>query len=397
MGAAAALAACGAPEETDSAAPSSTATPATTGPADTAGDESTTTSPTSAGVTSMVPTSGTTDSDPTNPSDPTVDPSDSSSDCPGCINAGGVCESGEFDTACGRGGIACEACEAPAQCAEGVCEAPPGCSPDNCDGCCDGDDCIAVPNDAACGADGGECTSCEDPAVCDEGICQLPCEQSCIGCCTASGDCIEDADQTPDACGFLGFECTECDPGEECDFGLCLSPGCIDTCDGCCVGETCFTGFEDETCGFMESCDMCSNGTSCNGVDCAPQAGVQWQVTLVDGEVVGMQPGGGTWDAFGGNPDPYLQIEALNFTSSVVDNTTFPTWNETVTSSALTADLTAPLEFRMRDSDALLDQTIGTCTVNLPDTAFFGFHEVECEVDGNFSWSVLLSFAPVEK
>ncbi len=377
----------------DTAAPTGTATiGGSTGDSD--DDSSTTTGPTSAGVTSAVPTAATqTDSN----SDPTLDPTDTDSDCSGCINAAGICESGEFDDACGRGGSPCLDCKAPAVCAEGVCESPPDCNPDNCDGCCDGDDCIATPSDAACGAGGSECTSCGDDASCIDGTCELPCEDTCFGCCTAEGECIEDGDSNDDACGFLGLQCEACLGDQFCDFGICSSPGCIQSCDGCCVGDTCFDGFEDSECGFEETCEVCVDGQTCDGFDCVLSTSAQWQVVLLNGEIVPTQSGGETWDAFGGAPDPYLDIAELDFISMFVDNTVDPVWNETISTGILTLDLQEPLTFRMRDSDILVDQLIGTCTVELPDEAFGGLYEVDCSPGGDFAFSVLLSVQTVQK
>lgn len=383
---------CTGGEATDSASPTGTASIGGSTGGDGSGD-STTTSPTTAGVTSSVPTTQTT----TNPTDPTLDPSDTSDGCLGCINAAGICESGEFDAACGRGGSPCMACESPAQCAEGVCEAPPSCSPDNCDGCCDGDTCVAMPSNAACGADGSECTACDSDATCIDGACELPCEDTCLGCCTQDGECIDDADQSDEACGYLGFECEACTGDQTCDFGVCSSPSCIETCDGCCVGDTCYDGFEEAQCGYEETCEVCVSGQTCDGVDCVLSQTAQWEVVLLSGEITPMQPGGGTWDSFGGAPDPYLDIEELMFESAFVDNTVDPVWNETITSSIVTTDLQQTLTFRMRDSDVLLDQVIGVCSVDLPDSAFGGPHEVECNVGGNFAWSVLLSIQGVQK
>lgn len=385
---------CPAGEATDTAAPTGTASIG--GSTGETGDEtSTTTGPTSAGVTSAVPTSNSqTDS---SPSDPTLDPSDTEGDCAGCINAAGICESGEFDDACGRGGSPCLDCEAPAVCAEGVCESPPTCGPDNCDGCCDGDDCIATPNDDACGAGGDECTPCDADATCIEGACELPCEDTCFGCCTAEGVCVEDGDSNDDACGFLGLQCEACTGDQICDFGVCSSPGCIETCDGCCVGDTCYDGFDNSACGFEETCEVCVDGQTCDSIDCVLSTTAQWQVVLLDGEIVPTQPGGGTWDAFDGAPDPYLDIAELEFISSFVDNTVDPVWNETIAIGIMTLDLLDPLTFRMRDSDILVDQEIGTCVIELPDEAFGGLYEVDCSPDGDFAFSVLLSIQPVQK
>ncbi len=385
---------CTGGEATDSATPTGTAS---LGGSTGEDSNDTTTSSTSAGVTSVVPTSTTQSNSSPTASDPTLDPSDSDQGCLGCINEAGICEAGEFDDSCGRGGAPCVACEGAAQCAEGLCESPPECGADNCNGCCDGDDCIAQPTNAQCGADGSECTECDSEATCTAGACELPCEDTCFGCCTASGDCIDDEDQDADACGFLGLDCEVCLGDQNCTFGVCSSPGCIETCDGCCIGNTCYDGFDNTECGFEETCEVCSEGQLCDGFDCAPNPGVQWVVTLLDGEIVATQPGGGTWDAFSGAPDPYLDIAELEFESMFVDNTLDPVWNQTVTFATLTPDLQVPLTFRMRDSDVLVDQLIGTCTVNLPDEAFGGLHEVVCEVGGEFAWSVLLSIQTIQK
>lgn len=373
----------------------------------TAGDDSTggessndeTGMPTTAGVTSSVPTTTdpTAPTDPSNASNPTL-PTDSSGDCQGCINAAGVCESGEFNTACGRGGVACEVCESPAECADGVCEDPPGCSPDNCDGCCDGDDCIGAPDESACGANGGECTTCEASATCtDAGICELPCEDTCIGCCL-EGECIEDEEQDDFTCGFLGDTCEICNFDETCTFGLCVSDSCSSDCDGCCDGDTCLDGFDDDACGFLgQACLSCGADFECDGIDCAPQSGVQWQVVLLDGEVVSTDPNGAAWDAFNGNPDPFLSVPAFEFESNSNNDTLFPVWNQTITAAALTQELQEPLVFEMWDSDFDMHDLIGTCTIVLEDAAFGAVSDVSCDVSGDFVWEVTLSINTVQK
>lgn len=378
--------------ETDSASPTGVASLG----AESSGSESdstTTASSSSPGVTSAISTSGPDSAE----SNPTIDPPETDGDCPGCINAAGICQAGEFDTACGRGGSECVACEAPEVCAEGVCESPPTCGPDNCEGCCDGDDCVPTPSRSACGAGGDECTECNREAECIEGACELPCEDTCFGCCTADGTCIDDGDANDDACGLFGTECLECGGDEVCDFGTCSSPSCIETCDGCCIGGTCFGGFGTEACGFEETCDVCSDGYTCDSIDCVVNPNVQWSVTLLDGDIAPLNPDGDAWDAFGGAPDPYLEVVELDFTSANVANTLSPAWNETISTAELTTDLWQDLTFIMRDSDSIVDDLIGECTVQLPDEAFGALHEVECEVDGDFRWSALLSIQVVQK
>lgn len=108
-----------------------------------------------------------------------------------------------------------------------------------------------------------------------------------------------------------------------------------------------------------------------------PNPGVRWQVVLLDGETVAMQPGGGTWDAFNGAPDPYLDITELDFESMFVDNTLDPVWNETVTSAIFPRSPRHP---------HLPNARLGRSLRRL--------HGVTCEVGGDFAWSVLLSIQP---
>ncbi len=381
---------CPAGGETDTASPTGTASLG--GSTGNSGQETSTSGPSSAGVTSSVPTS---DSDPTNPSDPTVAPT--GGDCEGCLNEAGICESGEFDQSCGRGGSECVVCEAPAQCAEGLCEEPPSCGPDNCAGCCNGNDCVDAPTNASCGAGGSECTACNSEATCVDGDCELPCEDSCFGCCTPLGECIDDGDANDQSCGLFGLQCETCTGDQFCDFGICSSPSCLETCDGCCIGDTCFDGYGVEACGYQETCEVCSEGETCDSVDCVLDPFVQWMVVLLDGDIALLDAEGAAWDAFGGAPDPYLEITELGFTSMYVNNTFSPAWNETATASALTTDLWEPMTFIMRDSDNVVDDVIGECTVEIPDEAFGALHEVVCEVDGSFAWSAVLSIQPVQK
>lgn len=229
------------------------------------------------------------------------------------------------------------------------------------------------------------------------GSCELPCEETCFGCCTADGECIDDGDINDSQCGLFGLACETCVGEQFCDFGICSSQACVESCDGCCIGDTCYDGFDEDQCGFQETCEVCFDGQVCNGIDCTLNLAAQWQVVLLNGEIVEMQPAGGTWDAFGGAPDPYLDIAELEFESAFVDNTVNPVWFETITTGTLATDLMDPLTFRMRDSDVLVDQLIGTCTIELPEEAFGGIYEVVCEVDGSFAWSVLLSIQTAQK
>src|SRR5690242_6065739 len=75
-------------------------------------------------------------------SDATPNGSGDAGACEGCL-ANGVCTPGTKIEACGGGGVACQVCAVGTECAEGACTAPPKCNAQNCQGCCQGDTCIA--------------------------------------------------------------------------------------------------------------------------------------------------------------------------------------------------------------------------------------------------------------
>ncbi len=354
------------------------------------------------GATGSASTTSTTSSSSTSGSDPSDDDRDDDSvdvssttepiDCDGCVNAGGVCEAGTFDTACGFGGAACMPCEAPATCAEGVCLEPPSCDETNCDGCCDGDTCVAAPNEAQCGLGGSECSACEESASCQQGVCRLPCELVCDGCCTTEGECIDYLDQDEGTCGFLGFECEACGGTELCDFGLCISETCAAECDGCCDGDTCLPGDATSACGSDGSaCFACADGLSCEASQCVPDSQAEWELTLLSGEVAPTDPDGLAWDAFGGAPDPYLVVMEFGFQSSAPLNTLEPAWNQLVTDSVTTQQLTDGLEFALFDDDVALDDTMGTCTIPFDEGDFGGTAQLTCSVDGFDYWTISFS------
>ncbi len=348
------------------------------------------------GSTGTIDPSGPTD--PTvNPSDPTIDPTaaDDTGSCGGCLDASGACQPGDVDDACGLLGEVCAPCEGGMVCDEGACVEPPACSPDDCDGCCDGDDCVAGTDVAACGRGGGQCGECPDGATCDSGVCDLPCEDSCGGCC--EGDtCIELDDQDADGCGADGGACQGCSAGFECDGGECFSTACAASCDGCCDGDTCLDGTSDDECGAGGStCDSCGVNQTCGDSGCEADPMAEWDVIAVDGMVAVVDENGDAWDSFNGLPDPYVTLEVVGMSgeSAFDSDTEFPVWNETVLTAVTSTQLEAGLEASVVDSDLGFDTTMATCDIPA-DMLYNATTSWSCTIDDFEFWTITLTVQP---
>jgi hypothetical protein len=112
------------------------------------------------------------------------------SNCHGCCDSDGYCQSGVADGQCGQGGEACESCAATSRvCSQGQCSpppTPPTCSAEVCGGCCTADGfCAGGQSSASCGARGSACVVCSPGAVCTDGSCE-PYDSGPPGPCVAS-------------------------------------------------------------------------------------------------------------------------------------------------------------------------------------------------------------------
>jgi hypothetical protein len=271
----------------------------------------------------------------------------------------------------------CEPCDAPRVCVEGECRLPPECGPDNCDGCCSEDD-VCHPGDsgAACGAGGAACAFCSGDAGCVAGSCKLPCDSSCAGCCDEEGNCLDGVDA--DACGKAGSACESCG-NDVCSNGTCVSAQCAATCEGCCDGNMCRIGLSEAACGAGgESCQTCSGGQSCIDAVCTVDPESMWDVVLVNAEVPPTNPDGGSWDPFGGLPDPYLEMNVgdVEGKSSHQSNTITPSWGTgEVVIENIPAQLLfyGPVYMGMWDYDPTwFDDFMFDCVVNVVDDMFSG-------------------------
>ena len=199
--------------------------------------------------------------------------------CGGCCTATGACVTGSDSTACGKNGQLCAACGGRQTCVadgqgnERTCQTPATCGPDNCAGCCVGNQCVTTTTAAACGASGAACKACGKNQICDPaGTCIDSTSQcglaSCAGCCV--GDFCETGTQNA-ACGTGGDTCANCSAQSRvCQSGVCQAPACsaANCASGCCDGNTCVTGTLNAACGVGgAACTDCADtGSFCDSL-----------------------------------------------------------------------------------------------------------------------------------
>ena len=171
------------------------------------------------------------------------------------------------------------------------------CGPSTCPGgCCDLTGVCRLGADTrACGSSGERCNDCvangfqfcDGRKVCGRNV--TSCASECpTGCCESEGGsnkCLAGVD--PSACGGFGATCTDCSAqGRDCDptTRACSTGKCDATnCDGCCVGDKCLPGIDNQSCGQKgQQCQSCqimgqtcgpspNGGGTCQGVaKCGP-------------------------------------------------------------------------------------------------------------------------------
>ncbi len=209
-------------------------------------------------------------------------PSCGPQNCAGCCAPNGQCVTGADAVACGRQGAACQNCASSGRICAGdrTCQQPQTCNAANCAGCCVGNNCVIATTPQACGAGGVACRACGVNQVCNAGQCVAgsTCNPAtCAGCCI--GDVCATGNQNT-ACGNTGAECTNCtaqNPTRVCQGGTCQLPACGPAnCAGCCAGNTCVQGVQDNACGPTNG-QQCSDCTAtnqvCQGRQCRDRCG----------------------------------------------------------------------------------------------------------------------------
>jgi hypothetical protein len=194
--------------------------------------------------------------------------------CPGCC-VGNQCVVATTPQACGTNGQACKACGPSQACGPlGTCVQGPDCNPVNCAGCCVGDICAVGTQNTACGAGGGLCLNCANqapPRVCQSGVCQAPAcgPATCPNGCCSGNTCVTGTQDN--ACGATGGgACTDCSATNQvCQGRQCREKCSPANCAGCCQNDNlCATGIANNTCGSGGvACTNCSAaGSFCNGL-----------------------------------------------------------------------------------------------------------------------------------
>jgi len=206
-------------------------------------------------------------------------------DCASGCCEGGVCFAGTDPNACGTGGQSCQQCASFGLTCGGNHECVKvGCGPENCAGCCFGDQCWPGTDATACGHAGEQCGNCAaqgEACAANGGAPGGSCvgtpgcgPRDCpFGCCDGNGVCQQGVQ--PYACGAGGSFCQNCQ-----QFGaICQNQQCLPSCgpwncsQGCCDSSgVCRSGVFDNQCGsFGNSCFDCEqSGNKCLNQQCAP-------------------------------------------------------------------------------------------------------------------------------
>jgi len=297
--------------------------------------------------------------------------------CPGCCQ-GEQCMPGTVPSACGKGGASCVICQSGELCSSGACAPVTSCDTTTCpSGCCQGGQCMPGITDAACGSGGVACVACQVPAQsCVNQSCTSgpTCDASTCpdGCCDSQAQCLPGNLDT--ACGKGGAACDACAAGNTCVNNACSSPAGCGPCAGCCDGQSCVAGTADTACGGGGvACQACGSFAACTNNACAVKPDSTWDVTAVDGEIA-KPPLGRVWDpnAIPGfqEPDVYVELTAGGQTgqTSGDDNTYTPSWNKVVLSGVKAQDLMQSLAIKVWDEELIPPhELMGQCTVQIAE------------------------------
>ena len=203
----------------------------------------------------------------------------SASNCKGCCDSSGICQTGTGDVFCGDNGGKCITCNTDFHCQQvfdgHACVSKGGGSTEQCSyatcpsGCCGRFNnvsqdiyCFQGDGDYACGIGGQPCAECEvNNDTCSNHQClHSVCGGGhCVNGCCLGSECLAGTDIH--MCGTGAVACADCTKSNEtCQSQTCKPPLCnSQNCTGCCVGDICATGTQTNACGTSgAACTDCS-------------------------------------------------------------------------------------------------------------------------------------------
>jgi hypothetical protein len=153
----------------------------------------------------------------------------------------------------------------------------------------------------------------------------------------------------------------------------------------------------------------------CTNNACQVDPSSLWDLVFLSGTAPLYDMNGDTWDAFGGLPDPYMEVDVdygqadeVDGYTDFVDNTLTPDWDATsgrgIAVSGLTASLLLKTSYlQMWDSDAPTelpgyDDSMGRCSFSITQNMFDGqLLSFTCAPPANtagVTWSVNFKLVP---
>lgn len=188
-----------------------------------------------------------------------------------------------------------------------------------------------------------------------------------IGACSSDGA----PSGQPDSGSSGGDGDGDDDGGSGVDSGPATDPGCgPHNCDGCCDGDECRPGNDDDSCGGGgAACQACGEWGACGEASICEVAGdSRWDLLVESATVSASNREGGDWDGDGDLPDVYARVRVFDTsdgareeqTDSIEDLT--PAWNQTVLTEIAGSSLEG-LVIELLDSDGNADDSIGICHV----------------------------------
>ena len=249
-------------------------------------------------------------------------------------------------------------CNSDQECRGGGCRCSEGLS--ECDGAC-----IDVNVDVNnCGLCGRVCAADED---CRAGSCRVTRETECLDGMDDDGDSLTDCED-PD-CAGTERECSCPDGLVGMGMQLCVSGTGWSDCLGCEAPPECTDSSE------------CGTGYECVGGMCRFDLDSRWDIYLIDGNIPTRNYSGTAWDAWGGQPDAQVRMRVGSSSedlqmSTTQDDTTSPTWMETVILNRTARDILSHFYVAVYEVDSGWDITgwdnVGACLISLAPASFDG-------------------------